>query len=164
MKGRAILLFLCFLLVASVTAQDQNKVIGVHTEVKMVLEDEAPEVFAQVTTGDKPGTQMLACYTVDTEGYQWQMIKLSENEAISWVIEYTAVYNSDVRFHFIINGPEFFQYLTEWTPSKYKNYYATVLETNNDWKKGTYTLTVIAEHDKTRSGAESVGSCRVRLY
>ena len=164
MKGRAFLLFLCFLLVVSASAQYQDKVIGVHTEVKMVIEDEEPEVYAQVTAGDKPGTQMLACYAMDAEEYQWQMIKLSENDKIFWVIEYTAVYNSDVRFHFIMNGPEFYQYLTEWTPSKYKNYYATVLETNNNWKKGTYTLTVIAEHDKTRSGAESVGSCRVRLY
>jgi hypothetical protein len=164
MKKWAFIIFLCIFLVASVSAQNQDKVIGVHTEVKMIIEDEEPEIYAQVTTGDKPGIQMLACFTLDAEEFQWQMIKLSENENIFWVIEYTAVFNSDVRFHFIMNGPEFFQFLTDWTPSKYKNYYATALETNNNWKKGTYTLTVIAEHDKTRSGAESVGSCRVRLY
>ena len=164
MKGRAFLLFLCCLLVVSVSAQYQDKVIGVRTEVKMVIEDENPDVVAQVTTGDKPGTQMLACYTEDVEGYQWQMIKLSKSAEISWVIEYTAVNNSDVRFYYIMNGPEFYQALTEWTPSRYKKYYKTSLKTNNNWKKGTYTLTVIAEHDKTRSGAESVGSCRVRLY
>ena len=164
MKNWAFIIFLCIFLVASVSAQYQDKVIGVHTEVKMVIEDEDLEVFAQVTTGDKPGAQMLTCYTLDVEGFQWQMIKLSENATISWVIEYTAVFNSDVRFQFIMNGPEYFQFLTDWTPSKYKYYYFTALETTNEWKKGTYTLTVIAEHDKTRSGAESIGSCRVRLY
>ncbi|HUU51502.1 MAG TPA: hypothetical protein VMW92_00625 [Candidatus Heimdallarchaeota archaeon] len=164
MKRMVFLLFLCFLLVTSVSAQQQDKVIGVHTEVKMVIEDEEPEVYAQVTTGDKPGTQMLACYAMDAEEYQWQMIELSENDKIFWVIEYTAVYNSDVRFHFIMNGPEFYQVLTSWTPSKYKTYYKTSLKTTNEWIKGTYTLTVIAEHRNNRSGAEAVGSCRVRLY
>jgi hypothetical protein len=164
MKKRAFIIFLGIFLVVSVSAQYQDKVIGVHTEVKMVIEDENPDVVAQVTTGDKPGTQMLACYTLDADEFQWQMIKLSENERIFWVIEYTAVFNSDVRFHFIMNGPEFFQHLTDWTPSKYKNYYFTALETNNNWKKGTYTLTVIAEHERNRSGAESIGTCRVRLY
>jgi hypothetical protein len=164
MKGKVSLLFLCILLVVSASAQNQDKVIGVHTEVKTIFEGQEPEVYAQVTRGDKPGTQMMACYTMDAEEYQWQMIKLSENESIYWVIEYTAVYNSDVRFHFIMNGPEYFQHSTDWTPSKYKNYYATALETNNNWKKGTYTLTVIAEHENTRSGAESIGMCRVRFY
>lgn len=164
MKAKAFVLFLCLLLVVSVSAKNQDKVIGVHTGIKAVIEEEELEFYAQVTTGDKPGTQMLTCYTMDAAGYQWQMIKLSENETIYWVIEYTAVFNSDVRFYFIINGPEFLQYLTDWTPSKYKNYYYTYLETNNNWKKGTYTLTVIAEHDSTRSGAEAIGSCRVRLY
>ena len=145
-------------------AQYQDKTISIHTKVKKVIEDEETEIYAQVTQGDKPGTQMLACYTMDAEEYQWQMIKLSENEDIYWVIEYTAVYNSDVRFYFIMTGPEFYQEITPWTPSKYKNYYATILKTNNNWKKGTYTLTVIAEHENKRSGAESVGTCRVRLY
>jgi hypothetical protein len=164
MRNKIFLSLLCFLFVSTGSAQYQDKVIGVFTETKMIFEDQQPELYAQVTTGDKPGTQMLACYTMDSEEYQWQMIKLSQNESIYWVIEYTAVYNSDVRFYFIMNGPEFFQYVTDWTPSKYKNYYATVLETNNNWKKGTYTLTVIAEHRKTRSGAEAIGTCRVRLY
>ena len=164
MKRSFFLLALSFLLVASVSGQYQDKVIGVHTKVKLVMEDQEFEVYAQVAQGDKPGTQMLACYTMDAEEDQWQIIKLSENERIFWVIEYTAVYSTDVRFHFIMNGPEFFQYLTEWTPSKYKNYHVTILETNNDWIKGTYTLTVIAEQEKNRAGSESIGTCRVRFY
>jgi hypothetical protein len=92
------------------------------------------------------------------------MIDLAENEYIYWVIEYTAVYDTDVRFYFIMNGPEFYETYTEWTPAKYKNYYVTILETNNNWLKGTYTLTVIAEQAKARSGAESICTCLVRLF
>ena len=164
MRGKAIFLFLCFLLVISVSAQNQDKVIGIRTEVKAVLEDGQPEVYAQVAKGDKPGVQILTCYTAGEDGIQWQMIDLSENYIIYWVIEYTAVYNTDVRFHFIINGPEFYQLYTEWTPARYNNYYMTVVETNNNWLRGTYTVTVIAEQRKPFSGAESLGTCRVKLY
>jgi hypothetical protein len=164
MKGKAVFLFLCFLLVVSVSAQNQDKVIAIHTEVKAVFEDGQPEVYAQVAKGDKPGVQMMTCYTADETGVQWQMIDLSENSEIYWVIEYTAVFNTNVRFYFIINGPEFYEVVTEWTQAKYKNYYLTTLQTNNNWLKGTYTVTVIAEQNKTFSGAESVGTCRVRFY
>lgn len=165
MKEKAFLLFLCLLLVVSVSAQNQDKVIGVHTEVIKVIEDEDPGLVAQVNDPDKPGAQILTCYAVDEEGVQMQMIKLSENESIFWVVEYTGVYlNAKAKFHFIINGPEFFYYETDLTDVKYKQYYGTALETNNNWKKGTYTLTVIAQHNRTRSGAECVGSCIVRLY
>lgn len=165
MKGKAFLIFLCLLLVASVSAQNQDKVIGVHTEVKMAIEDEDPGVVAQVTQGDKPGAQILTCYTADEDGAQMQMIRLSSNDSIFWVVEYTGVYyTSDASFHFIITGPEFFYFQTDFYQAKYKNYYFTALETNNNWKKGTYTVTVVAELDKNRSGAECIGSCRVRLY
>jgi hypothetical protein len=164
MKGKTILLFLCFLLVVSVSAQNQDKVIGIQTEVKAVIEDGQPEVYAQVAGGDKPGVQILTCYTADEMGDQWQMIDLSENSDIYWVVEYTAVFNTDVRFYFIINGPEFYQVYTEWFPAKYKSYYLTTLITNNNWLKGTYNVTVVAEQRKARSGAESIGSCLVRLY
>jgi hypothetical protein len=164
MRGKIVFLFLCFLLVISVSAQYQDKVIGVHTEVKAVFDDGQPDVYAQVSKGDKPGVQMMTCYSADEDGVQWQMIDLSENSEIYWVIEYTAVYNTDIRFHFIMNGPEFYQVYTEWTQARYNNYYVTAVQTNNNWLKGTYTLTVIAEQRKTYSGAESISTCRVKLY
>ena len=164
MRGRTVFLFLCFLLVISVSAQNQDKVIGIHTEVKAVVEDEQPEVYAQILKGDKPGVQMMTCYTLDEDAVQWQMIDLSENSEIYWVIEYTGVFTTDVRFHFIMNGPEFYQVSTGWTAAKYKNYYYTALQTNNNWLKGTYTPTVIAEQKKAYSGSESIGTCRVRFY
>ena len=165
MKGKAFLLFLCLLLVVSVSAQNQDKVIGVHTGVKAVIEDEDPGVVAQVLLGDKPGAQILTCYAADEDGTQMQMIKLSANDSIFWVVEYTGVYYSTkASFHFIITGPEFFYYQTDFYDAKYKKYYFTALNTNSNWKKGTYTLTVIAELNKNRSGAECIGSCIVRLY
>lgn len=149
----------------SASAQNQDKVIGVHTGVRAVIGEEDPGLTAQVTDPDKPGAQILTCYTADEDGMQSQMIKLGSNDSIYWVVEYTGVYlNAKVSFHFIMNGPEFFYYQTDFTEAKYKKYYYTALQTNNNWKKGTYTLTIIAEHNKNRSGAECVGSCVVRLY
>ena len=164
MKGKAILFFLCFLLVVSGSAQYQDKVISIHTEVKAVIEDNQPEMYAQVLKGDKPGVQMMTCYTAGEDGIQWQMIDLSENSEIYWVVEYTAVFNTNVRFHFIISGPEFYQFYTPWYQANYRNYYMTVADTNNNWLKGTYTVTVIAEQAKTFSGAEIISTCRVRFY
>lgn len=164
MKGKAFLLCLCILLVASVSAQNQDKVIGVHTDVKRVIDDEDFELFAQVTNPDKPGGQILTCYTAGEDEIQMQMIKLSENDSLWWVVEYTGVYNTKLSFHFIITGPEFFYYQTDFFAGNYKKYYYTALNTNANWKKGTYTLTVVAQQQKAKSGAECVGSCRVRLY
>jgi len=165
MKAKSVVLFLWFLLVLSAEAQNQDKVIGVHHEIKLAMEDKNPEMIAQVTQGDKPGVQILTCYNADEEGSLMQMIKLSENDSIFWIVEYTGVYyDADASFHFIITGPEFFYYPTDFFEAKYKNYYYTALETNNNWKKGTYTMTVIAELEKNRAGSACVGSCRVRLY
>ena len=57
-----------------------------------------------------------------------------------------------------------YEVVTDWTSADYKDYNLTALQTNNNWLKGTYTLTVIAEQRKARSGAESICTCRVRLY
>ncbi|MGD9344803.1 MAG: hypothetical protein PVH84_03005 [Candidatus Aminicenantes bacterium] len=165
MKGKSILLFLCFLLVISASAQNQDKVIGVHHEIKLAMEDENPEMITQVLQRDKPGAQILTCYTADDDGNLMQMIELSDTDTIYWVVEYTGVYyDADASFHFIITGPEFFYYQTDFFEAKYKNYYYAALETNDNWKKGTYTMTVIAELEKNRAGSECVGSCRVRIY
>jgi hypothetical protein len=164
MKGKIFLLFLSLLLIVSVFAQGQGKVTGESMGIKAVIEDDEPMVYPQVLTGDKPGIQTLTCYTTDEDGQIMQMIKLNQNDTIYWFIEYTAVYNTNVIFHYIWSGPEFFEYETDKYKGVYKNYNYVWVSTNNDWKKGTYTLTVIAENKLAKGGAETVATCRVRLY
>jgi hypothetical protein len=164
MKGKDLLIFLCLLLVVSAFPQDQSKVIGEGVELKAVIEDDDLMVYPQVTAGDKPGIQALTCYVTDADFGVMQMLKLNENESIYFFIEYTALFNTNVAFHYIWSGPEFFTYSTDTYAAKYKNYYYLYIETNNNWKKGTYTLTVVAENKSAKSGSDVLGSCRVRFY
>ncbi len=164
MKGKVFLLFLSLLLIVSAFAQDQVKVTGEQCGIKAIIDDGELMVYPQVVQGDKPGTQTLTCYSTDEDLQVMQMIKLSQNNTIYWFIEYTAVYNTNVRFHYIWSGPEYFEYETDTYEGKYQNYYYVYVSTNNNWKKGTYTLTVIAENRSSKSGAETIGTCRVRLY
>jgi hypothetical protein len=164
MKGKILLVFLSLLLIVSAFAQGQDKVTGEQGGIRAIIEDDEPMIYSQVTTGDKPGIQTLTCYATDEDLQVMQMIKLSQNKTIYWYIEYTAVFNTNVVFHYIWSGPEFFMYETDKYTGKYKNYNWVWVSTGNDWKKGTYTLTVIAENKSPKGGAEVVGSCRVRLY
>jgi hypothetical protein len=163
MRGKILLVFLSLLLIVSAFAQGQSKVTGQQGGIKAVIDDELM-VYTQVTPGDKPGIQTLTCYATDEDLGIMQMIKLNQNETIYWFIEYTAVFNTRVVFHYIWSGPEFYTFETDRYDGKYKNYSWVWVSTDNNWKKGTYTLTVIAENMSPKGGAEVVGSCRVRLY
>lgn len=164
MKGKIFLLFLSLLLIVSVFAQGQGKVTGESMGIKAVIEDDELTVAPQILTRDKPGCQTLTSYVTDEDGQIMQVIKLSSNDEIYWFIEYTALFNTDVSFHFIWSGPEYFEYQTDWYDCNYKKYYYVWVSTNNKWEKGVYTLTIIAEHDNVRAGSEAVATCRVRLY
>ncbi len=164
MRGKILLVFISLLLIVSAFAQDKGKITGEQCGIKAVIEEDEFLVYPQVLTGDKPGIQTLTCYSTDEDLQVMQMIKLNQNDTIYWFIEYTAVYNTDVVFHYIWSGPEFYEYETDKFEGLYKNYYYTWVSTNNNWKKGTYTLMVIAENKSAKGGAETVGTCRVRLY
>jgi hypothetical protein len=164
MRGKILLVFLSLLIIVSAFAQDQSKITGEQCGIKAIIDDDEALVYPQVLQGDKPGIQTFTCYSTDEDGQVTQMIKLSQNDTIYWLIEYTAVYNTNVRFHYIWSGPEYYEYETDTYEGQYKNYYYVYVSTNNNWKKGTYTLTVIAENRSSKSGAETIGTCRVRLY
>ena len=164
MKGRLFSIFLCLCLIVPVFAVDQNKVKGEFSGIKAVIEDIVPVVSPMILTRDKPGCQMLTSYVTDEDGQVMQMLQLSANDTIYWYIEYTALFNTNVSFHFIWSGPEYYEYETDFFSAKYKNYNYAWVSTNNNWLKGVYTLTIIAEHDNVRAGSEAVMTCRVRLY
>jgi hypothetical protein len=164
MKVKVFMLFLCLLLVASVFAQKQNRVIGEVFGVKKIIDGEDPFASVQVRPVEKPGVLMLTCYVTDEDGAVSQVLKLSENSTIYFYVEYTATWNTNVAFHFILTGPEFLEYETDFFTARHKDYSYVGLYTGNDWKKGVYTLTVIAEQAKSLSGAECVAKCKFRFY
>ena len=101
MREKTFLIFLCLLFAATSFAMDQEKVIGENTVVKAVIEDSEPGISPLILTRDKPGCQMLVAYALDEDGILMQMIELAANSYIDWLVEYTALFNTTVRFHFI---------------------------------------------------------------
>ena len=164
MKVKVFMLFLCLLLVVSGFAQRQSKVIGERHGVKKITDGEESFASIQVKSEDKPGVLLLSCFVTDKEGFISQCLKLSENSTISFFIDYTATWNSNVRFHFIFTGPEYWEHKSNFYKVKYKDYSYVSLDTDNTWKKGIYTLTVIAEQAKSQSGADCVAKCKFRFY
>ena len=89
---------------------------------------------------------------------------LADVEDIQFYADYTAVANTKIKLHFIFTGPEFWTYTDdEWYDAKANSYDFFGLITNTDWKKGTYTLVIIAEPQTLSSGAECVAMCVFKL-
>lgn len=160
-------LLLCLFLVIGLSAGEKDKVLGESFGVKRSLGPAAlefPLMESQVTRGDKARILMLTSYVTDEAGEIMHCLDLSLNQTISFWIDFTAVYSTDVRFHFIWSGPEFYWHETDWYELGYKDYYYLSVDTDNNWRKGTYKLVIIAEQDGFASGAETVMECHVRFY
>lgn len=161
MQRNIAILTLALFLVIPVLGQDKDFSES-HT-VKKIMEDPGQYMLTQGSK-DRARILLLTSYITDDKGEIMQMFDLSEAERIFYHIEYLALLNTDVRFHFIWTGPEFHQYTTDWYPAK-TNVYSTVsVDTCCGWIKGVYTLTIIAEQKVQGSGAESVSTNRYRLY
>jgi len=161
MKKNIAILSLVFFLVIPVVSQDKDFSES-HT-IKKIIDDSEQMMFTQ---GSKVRARilLLTSYITDDKGEIMQMFDLSEAERIFYHIEYLALLNTDVRFHFIWTGPEFHQYTTDWYSTE-TNVYSTVsVDTCTGWKNGVYTLTIIAEQKLLGSGAECVSTNRYRLY
>lgn len=113
---------------------------------------------------ERPRIVMYTSYVVDDEGYINHNLNLSQTSYIRFYVDYTAIYNTKVRFHFIISGPEYFEYTTSWYQAAYNKYYWLYLETNTNWQKGIYNVTVVAEQQTVGSGAECATNCTTEFY
>ena len=162
-------LTLCFIAVGFLSAQENPKGIRESLGIKkyLVAQDLEPyPIYAETsaTSGDKARILPLTTYVTDDYGEIMHCLDLSTTETISFWVDFTAVYKTDVKFHFIWTGPEFYYYETEWYEVRYNEYYYFSVDTNNAWRKGTYKLTIIAEQGNTGSGAQSVLECNFRFY
>lgn len=173
MKKTAVL-FLTLLLVVPVFAISetqttaQGKVIRTEHGIRQIL---AGEELAgiQAKKSDKARAVLLsattwALFTGDEEPFMSQVVPLAKVDEIHFYADYTAVANTKVKFHFTFTGPEFWTYTDdEWYDAKANSYDFFGIITTTDWKKGTYTLVIVAEPQTLSSGAECVAICKFKL-
>jgi hypothetical protein len=164
---------ICLLLIGALGAQDQPeenpKVIQENLTLKRILgpqniwQDDT--LFStQATQGDRSRILMLTSYVTDDTGEIMQCLDLLATEWISFFVEFTTIFNTDVRFHFIWTGPEFYYHVTDWYEARYNEYYYFSVDTNTDWKKGVYKLVIMAEQWTKGGGAHSVHECNIKFY
>ena len=171
---KTLVLFLMLLLVAPVFLASQTatvkkgKVIRTEHGTRQILGGEELAGI-QAKKGDKARAVMLSATTWATwpgeeDPYISQVVPLAEVEDIQFYADFTAVANTKIKLHFIFTGPEFWYYTDdEWYDAKTNSYDFFGLITNTDWKKGTYTLVIVAEPQTLSSGAECIAVCVFKL-
>jgi hypothetical protein len=166
MKTKIFIIVLGLLLVGSVTAKDkaQDKVVSEQWGVKAVIDEGEDIMYEQALNRDKARIVLFTAYVVDDYGDINHYLKLSNNDYIYYYIEYCSVNSTKVRFHFNWTGPEYYDYVTDWANGSTNTYYYYYISTNNNWEKGTYQLTIIAEQQKVASGGECVRTVVYRTY
>ena len=162
-------LALCLLAIGFLNAQDSGKGIKetLGTKKAIKTDDAISDQFSatvQAPQKDSPRVLLLTSYVTDDYGEIMHCLKLNSTETISFWIEFTALAPTDVKFHFIWTGPEFYWHETDWYSVKYNDYYYLSVDTNTDWLKGTYKLIIIAEQGVKGSGSQAMTECNLKLY
>ncbi len=146
---------------------------GVRQGKTFLLEES--DVSIQALRVDKPGVVLMGAslfaHLVNDDIWEMQhIVPVNQSDEVEIDVDFAGVYNSNVKFHVIFSGPEYYAYDDEdWYLAKYST--SNYLEQNvfyitidpSEWKKGTYKLVVVAEQETAGSGAESVIECVFRL-
>ena len=165
---RFTVILLCLFMGSIIFAQDGSKGISEKLGLKNIFNRSEPDLdpFAgvQVAQGDKPRIMMLSSYVTNAEGEISQCLELASTDFITFWIDFTSLWKTDVKFHFIWTGPEFYYHETEWYDARANEYYYLALDTNTNWRKGIYKLIIIAEQGEKASGASAVIETVMQFY
>ena len=125
----------CFLVLAGFSASQQStKIIGQWWETKQILKNDNLASI-QVKNQDKPKACVLATYPVPDGLVPFHWIKRSNYSTLDFVVEYTDVFNSQVRFLFVWSGTDFYTFTTEWDSAKYNRFNFFYLTSDmKDWR------------------------------
>lgn len=149
-------------------AQDKPKGIqerlGAKEFIDKPFELDDPYAAVGAISGDKPRLIMLSSYITDDAGEISQCLRLSSTDLISFYVDFVSLKTTDVKFHFIWTGPEFYYYETEWYEAVKDEYYYLAVDTYPDWRRGIYKLIIVAEQGDTASGASCVIECVMQFY
>jgi len=150
-----------------VFSQAQNKEVREYYKFGKIIveEQQAPDLFAQAK-GDKQRLVLLTCYASAENGTETfsNCIKLSEASSINYWLEIFALLKTKVRFHFAWTGPEYYTHTTDWFDWNKNESSFLIVSTNTDWKKGIYTIDIIAEIKEVGSGMGLRKKCVAKLF
>jgi len=182
MVRKIMLVLLGFLLIASAFVQAQIVKAGpeaktINTGIKpgRAFPAEEPLLSTQALKQDKArvilmGASIFVYFNAEEAWDMQHIVPAGQTDTMEIDIDFSAVLNTQVKFHVIFSGPEYYVFDDDVLyPAKYKT--ADYLEQNvyyiqidpNDWKKGTYNVVVVAEQQTLGSGAESVIECLFRI-
>jgi len=151
-----------------ITAQDKIKGIqerlGSKDMVNKPMQLDDPYAAVGASSGDKPRLIMLSSYITNDAGEISQCLNLNSTDLISFYVDFVSLKTTDVKFHFIWTGPEFYYYETEWYEAVRDEYYYLAVDTYPDWRRGIYKLIIIAEQGDSASGASCVIECVMQFY
>lgn len=171
MKIKSLALVLTVLLIVPLFGQKKAEQIYEGMIEKPIETATMPDFTPQVMKGEKPGVLITSVFaladgSVD-DFYDVNMINYASTTDIYFFVTYTAMWNTDVKFHFVITGPQYFTYTTDIYKPRYNTKsYVYVYGAKNAFftKKGIYKLIVYAEQMAPFGGESIVCSCNIRVY
>lgn len=171
MKFKSLILVLVCLLVIPVIGDDNSQLINEGVIEKPLETVTLPDFTPQVMKGEKPGVLITSVFVLSDgeieDFYDVNMVNYSATNEVYLFVTYTAVWNTNVKFHFIITGPQYFTYTTSVYKPRYNTRsYVYVYGAKNSFftKKGIYKLIVYAEQMAPFGGEAIVGTCNFRVY
>lgn len=159
--------FLVLVFVFSTAAQErkmqtQKKGLELRTDARSTHIDKI--IQAEVSRIVMLSVCPVVKYYDDESHYVSNNIDLNEIEELRFDYDYTANYNTRVRFHLFCTGPRYAEYKTSWEWASYGIHGGGSIDIPDYyWKEGIYKIVVIAETQTLSSGAQSTVECVVRL-
>jgi len=169
MRKKILGIFLVLLLVSPIMPQNEGIKEGL---IYSPWSEELPLASVQLTKGEKTGVMLSSAFVmadadinaIDATAMNW--IDYSKATDLYFNVNHTAQYNTQIRFHLMIAGPEFFYWVSDWYQIKYKSNYVWYLWGDKAYflkKTGHYKLVIVAEQKGITGGSECVSSCTFKV-
>ncbi len=170
MKTKIVLLAVLMIVVSGLQAQDRSAGEGCFE--KPAAEGDPlfvpPGIPSRAVAGESAKVLALNAYVIDPnhpqETFNW--IKISAVTGINLQAYFTGLTTTQVRIHFTVIGPQYFEHLSSWYPASYG-------KVNTVWKfvpkaslnkKGIYRIVAVVEPKAEGSGESLVATSIFRLY
>ena len=138
--------------------------LGIKEMINKPFQFDDPYAVVEASSGDKPRVIMLSSYITNDVGEISQCLELSSTDIISFYVDFMSLKTTDVKFHFIWTGPEFYYFETDWYEAIRDEYYYLAVDTYPDWRRGIYKLIIVAEQGDSASGSSCVIECVMQFY
>jgi len=158
MKGRIFLLV--FVLLFSVFAYGGTEEVIEEWGTKGIIGNQ-DVINPLALQRDRPRFVALVSYLSKGTMMPYQVQALNGLSQLTFYIEYTALFNTKIRFTLICTGPYYFKYTTtSWFQATVNSYdwLKLTLMGLSKWKKGTYTAIWIVEQQILGGGDDCIST------